>query len=198
MMIDALDNETMILQQLLTGDENSFGAVYRHYYPAVHAQVSHLVHSPDLAEDITQEIFLKIWESREKLQGVRSFKSYLFISARNHTLNVLKKAARSETGMSDVLRYIDKFRNTTEEEVQNNEYLRFIQQKLDELPPRTREIFRLCREQSRSYEEVATALGISRDAVKSRMVHAMKILRDSAEREMGLPLTVLLVMISRL
>ncbi|MEP7257326.1 MAG: RNA polymerase sigma-70 factor [Flavitalea sp.] len=198
MTINALEEETIILQRLQAGDESSFAHIYRHYYSSVNSQVLHLMHSPELSEDITQEIFLKIWESREKLNGIRSFKSYLFITARNHTLNALKRAARSEAGMSEIIRHFELIRNTTEDLALSNEYLRFIQQKIDELPPRSREIFRLCREQSKSYDEVAAALGISRDAVKSRMVHAMKMLSDAAEKEMGLPLSVVLLLIARL
>jgi RNA polymerase sigma-19 factor, ECF subfamily len=198
MNVNAVDNEEIVLKRLQAGDQNAFSDIYSHYYPSVHAQVLHLVHSPELSEDVTQEIFLKIWENRGKLPDIQSFKSYLFITARNHTLNVLKSAARSEAGMCEIIRHFEHFRNSTEEDVQHNEYLRFIQQKMDELPPRTREIFQLCREQSKSYNEVAASLGISRDAVKSRMVHAMKILRDSAEREMGLPLVVLLVLATRI
>lgn len=187
-----LDGETVILQQLQAGDGEAFSAIYRHYYSSVHAQVLHLIHSPELAEDITQEIFLKIWENRQKLPDIRSFKSYLFITARNHSLNALKSAARSEAGMSEIIRHFDIARNTTEDDVLSNEYLAFIQRKLDELPPRSREIFRMCREQSKSYDEVAAALGITRDAVKSRMMHAMKTLKNSVEKEIGLPFAVFL------
>lgn len=194
----ALDDEPMILQQLQGGDEASFSAIYNHYYSSVQTQVLQFVHSPQLAEDVTQEIFLKIWENREKLGEVRSFKSYLFITARNHTLNVLKGAARSEAGLSEIIRHFDMGRNTTEEDVLNNEYLAFIRKKLDELPPRTKEIFQMCREQSKTYEEVAAELGITRDAVKSRMVHAMKSLKNSIEKELGLPFAVFIVLVSRL
>ena len=100
--------------------------------------------------------------------------------------------------MSEIIRHFDVARNTTEDDVLSNEYLAFIRKKLDELPPRSREIFRMCREQSKSYEEVAAALGITRDAVKSRMMHAMKTLKNSVEREIGLPFAVFLVLLGRL
>jgi RNA polymerase sigma-70 factor (ECF subfamily) len=193
----ALDDEVVVLQRLQAGDETSFTTIYRHYYSSVQTRVLQFVHSPQLSEDIAQEIFLKIWENRDKLGEVRSFRSYLFITTRNHTLNVLKTAARSEAGMSEILRFFNASRNTTEDDVLNNEYVAFIRKKLDELPPRTREIFRLCREQSKTYDEVATELGITRDAVKSRMMHAMKILKSSVEKEIGLPFVIFLVLLNR-
>ena len=195
MDIQPLKEEDVLLKRLQAGDNNSFATIYNHYRVFVFERVLQLLHSPDLSEDITQEIFLKIWEHREKLSEVRSFKSYLFITARNSTLNVLKKTARSAAGMGEIVRHYDEVRNITEDHVQDNEYRKFISQKLDELPLRSREIFKLCREQSKTYNEVAAELGISRDAVKSRMMYAMKTLGDSAKKETGLPLKLLLAMI---
>lgn len=190
MFINQLDDEITVLQRLQAGDENSFNAVYQHYYPFVKRQVERLMHSPEMSEDVTQEIFMKIWEGREHLSEVRVFKAYLFIIARNHTFNVLKSIARSSSGMSEIIRHFDRSVNTTEDQVQDNEYMRFIRKKIDELPPRTKEIFILCREQSKTYNEVAAELGISRDAVKNRMVHAMKMLKRSI-----IPTVILFVLI---
>ena len=198
MYIKALEEEEVVIQRLQAGDEKSFALVYNHYYSSVQAQVLHILHSPEMTEDVTQEIFIRIWENREKLSEVRSFKSYLFITARNYTLNVLKSASRSEAAMGEIIRYLDKYRNTTQDQVQDNEYLRFINRQLEALPPRSREIFNMCRVQSKTYNEVAAELGISRDAVKSRMVHVMKTLRSSIEKETGLPLALFLALMSRL
>ena len=187
MFIDPLVDEDRILLRLQTGDEHSFNVIYQHYFSFVCIKVARLIHSPQLAEDVTQEIFIKIWEARSGLAEVKSFRSYLFITARNHSINVLKRAARCEEGMEEIVRHFHTTPHPANDEIQNNEYVKFIRKKMDELPPRAKEIFLLCREQSKTYSQVATALGITRDAVKSRMVAAMKLLRNSAEKEMGLP-----------
>lgn len=193
MFIKALEDEAEILGRLTDGDELAFTQIYHHYYSSVQSAVIHLLLSPQLAEDVTQEIFLKLWEQRNKLPHIHSFRSYLFIATRNHSLNVLKRAARSKAGLAEIIRHAETVRNTTEETILGNEYLAFIQRCLADLPPRSREIFRMCREQSQTYDEVAAALGVTRDAVKSRMMHAMKVLRASAEKELGLPLAILLI-----
>jgi RNA polymerase sigma-70 factor (family 1) len=187
MFIEPLVDEDEILMRLQTGDEHSFNLVYQHYFSFVCACVIRLIHSPQLAEDVTQDIFIKVWEKRSGLAEIKSFRPWLFIMARNHSINVLKKAARCEEGMGEIIRHFHRSPEAANDEILNNEYAKFIQNKLNELPPRAREVFQLCREQSKTYSEVATALGITRDAVKSRMVHAMKHLRNSAEKEMGLP-----------
>ncbi len=97
--------------------------------------------------------------------------------------------------MSEIVNSFVEERNSTEDELLNKEYYDYLQKALAVLSPRSREVFKLCREQGKSYEEVATALGISRNAVKNHMVASMKILRTSVERDLGISLGVLLVIL---
>src|SRR5688572_11419560 len=111
MTISPVPDEIDVLRRLQTGDESAFSIIYRHYYPFVLAKVQRLLHSPELSEDVTQEIFLKIWEARTKLVDVKSFVSYLFITARNHSINVLTSAARKEEGMGEIIRHFNRVSN---------------------------------------------------------------------------------------
>lgn len=181
--------------KLVFGDEYAFAEFYERYSSGILGFVKKFVHSADLSEDLTQEIFIKIWQCRSKLADVQSLKAYLYIVARNHTLNSLKKAFRSEVAMSEVINSFVEERNSTEDELLSKEYYDYLQKALEVLSPRSREIFKLCREQGKSYEEVATALGISRNAVKNHMVASMKILRTSVEKDLGISLGVLLVIL---
>lgn len=72
------------------------------------------------------------------------------------------------------------------------EYLELLNQALERLPERTREIFKMCRQEGKSYEEAAAALGISRNAIKQHMVFSMKVLSDFAEKDLGISLSILL------
>ncbi|MBL7737502.1 MAG: RNA polymerase sigma-70 factor [Chitinophagaceae bacterium] len=192
MFRDAPLNEKELICRMTEGDEKAFSLLYNHYCAGVHAFALQWVHSAVIAEDITQDIFLKIWESRERMPEIRSFKNYLFIVTRNHVLNTLKKASSSKAVFSEIFHHYRQAQNITEESLQSKEYLHFIRSRLEALPSRSREVFQLCRENTRSYEEVARELGISRNAVKNRMVYTMKILKDAAEKEMGLTLSVII------
>lgn len=178
--------------RLITGEETAFAELYDRYSAPVYQYIKKFVHSTDLAEDLTQEIFIKIWQCKSKLTEVRSIRAYLFIMARNHTLNSLKKALRSDVAMSEVLNSFVEERNETEEHLLSKEYHEYLEKALNALPSRTREVFKLCRQQGKSYDEVAVALGISRNAVKNHMVGSMKILSASAKRDLGVSLSVLL------
>ena len=189
------DTEEALFKQLIAGDANAFAEIYALHNRNIFHFVLKFVNSSPLAEDLTQEVFMKIWEGRSRLEDVQSFKAYLFITARNHTLNRLKEIFKSDVAMGEVIQGFVQLRNATEDEILNKEYLQFLKRILNTLPDRTKEIFKQCREQGRTYEEVAAELNISRNAVKNHMVHAMKVLRSSVKRELGISLGLLLFII---
>jgi RNA polymerase sigma-70 factor (family 1) len=184
------------LQQLLIYDDyRAFTVLYGRYSASIHHFLLKILKSAELTEDIVQEVFIKIWVNRKLLAEVKTFRAYLFIAARNRALDSLKAAFRSELAMSEIIRSFEVQRSTTEEDLLSREYLNFLNGVLNSLPSRSREIFSLCKEQGKSYEEVAGILGISRNAVKNHMVYSMKVLRNSAEKELGISLSILLVII---
>lgn len=190
------NSEKELLQQLIAGDESGFVGLYEIYNRSIFNFILRYVSSTPLAEDLTQEVFIKIWESRSNLVGVRSFKAYLFITARNHTLNSLKVVFRSEAAIGEVIAGFVGLRNDTEEDMLHKDYLVFLKKTLNELPARSREIFKLCREEEKSYDEVAKSLNISRNAVKNHMVHSMKVLSSSVKKEFGISLTIIIALLS--
>jgi RNA polymerase sigma-70 factor (ECF subfamily) len=188
----AVHNEKDLLQQLIAGDERGFAGLYDLYSPSIQKFILRYVNSSPLSEDLTQEVFIKIWENRAILADVKSFKAYLFVTARNHTLNSMKVIFRSEVAIGEVVDSFVHLRNETEEQLMHKEYLVFLRKILDSLPERTREIFRLCRDQEKSYDEVAKSLNISRNAVKNHMVQSMKVLRSAVKSEYGISLSLFL------
>lgn len=190
-------NDEELLKTMTRGEEKAFEAIYRLYGPAIHRFVLRYVHSAPFAEDITQEVFMKVWQNRERLIDVKSFKSYLYTTARNHTINSLKAAFRSKTGTFDVLTSFFNQRNDTEEELLQKEYRQFLKKILDRLPSRTREVFMLCREEGKSYKEAAATLGVSKNAIKNHMVLSMKALKPAVEKYLGLSLNLFLALLLR-
>ncbi len=170
--------ETILIDQLSTGDNLAFTKLYDHYYNAIYLFILKFVKFSQLAEDLTQEVFIKIWEDRVQLKEKESFSAWLFIVARNHTLNFLKKASRESVGMSQIVRNYQFEHNPIEEQMLDKEYHEKLREVLISLPDRTREVFRLCREEDRSYEEVTEILGISRNAVKKHMVRSNKVFKE--------------------
>jgi RNA polymerase sigma factor (sigma-70 family) len=108
--------------------------------------------------------------NRKNLQHIHSFKPFLLVSGRNHTLNNLRSIFRSEAATSEVIHSFERKRNNSEENLLSKDYHSFLQTILGTLPARSREILRQCRQQGRTNEEVVTDLGISKNAVKNHLV----------------------------
>jgi RNA polymerase sigma-70 factor (family 1) len=180
---------------MIAGDESGFAGIYEMYNRPVYNFIIKYVNSVPMAEDLTQEVFMKLWESRSNLTEVKSFRAYLFTTARNHTLNNLKVVFRSEAAIGEVIAGFIKLRNATEEDILHKDYISFLRKTLDELPARSREIFKLCREEEKTYDEVAKSLNISRNAVKNHMVHSMKVLGSSIKNEFGISLSLIIAIL---
>jgi len=184
-----------LLPLLHEGSEDAFAVLFERYHVTVKRFMLRYVQSEPLADDLTQEVFIKLWDSRLKLGHVTGFKGYLMVSARNRALNALRSIARSDAALGEVIHVYEQERSNTEEELLHKDYLVFLEHILNTLPERSREIFRQCRQEGRTYEEVAADLGISRNAVKNHMVYSMKVLRSSVEKELGISLAVLLALL---
>ena len=174
---------TLLLDAVAAGDGVSFSRIYDYYQPGVRTYVLRLVKIPELADDLVQEIFIKLWETRKTLPEVKCFSAFLFTIARNHSLNSLQAISRSNEALPELIRHFQTHR--VDDETLDKDYLQFIQKALTSISPRSREVFRLCREQTKSYEQAAAELGISRNAVKKHMVAVMRNLREAAAREIG-------------
>jgi RNA polymerase sigma-70 factor (family 1) len=184
------------LQQLLAcGDKAAYNELYSRYAIPVNRFLQKYLHAAALSEDATQDVFIKIWNKREQLKDVQSFKAYLFTMSRNQALDNLKTAFRTETALGQISASITEYRNTVEDDRLTKEYLSFIENTLATLPQRSREIFALCREQGKTYDEAAKELGISRNAIKNHMVLTMKVLSSKVETELGISLAILLAVV---
>ena len=85
------NNETTLLRDVAEGDGKAFRLLFERYWRSVYGVALAFTKSPGLAEEMVQDIFLRIWLKREKLSDVEKFDDYLFIVARNHIFNKLKK-----------------------------------------------------------------------------------------------------------
>ncbi len=164
----------------------AFDEIYKQYYQGIFGFVLNYVKSADVAEDITQDLFVKIFEQKEIFDRVENLKSYLFTSAKNSALNYLKKASREELTKHNLIRHYDAKKASLEDDLTDIEYFNYLQKCLGQLSERNKVVFDLCRNEGKSYEEAAQELGISQSAVKKHMVKSMKTLRLLLKKDFGL------------
>ncbi len=172
-----LTEDRELYLKLREGDERAFQVLFRKYYQAMCHFANQFVTNHETAEEIVQEMFVKLWEKRSVLNIETSVKHYLFRSVRNHCLNQIQHEKIKKQYASKVL-------ESASQEINPDDYflevglIKKIEQSIDSLPPKRREIFRLSREQGMKYKEIAEVLDISVKTVEAQMGLALKYLRE--------------------
>ena len=149
-----LNNESILLEQLAQSDSNAFTCIYNAYQPLLLQHSIQLLKTKTLAEDVCNEVFLNLWQNRHAMLQVQSLKAYLLTSARNRGINALKAAARSQKIKQELVNVFESASIDAEAGQLDKEYIAFIRKQVSELPPRSKQVFTMCREQGYSYDEV--------------------------------------------
>lgn len=154
----------------------AFQRLLDRYSPKIYRfSLSYLKNKQD-AEEIVQEVFLKIWKIREELSPEKPVDSFLFTIAKNGILNTIRKAKSERT----YLNYSNLYPRESvliDEELNFQELEKICQQAVDRLSPRRKEIYYLSREKHLSNAEIASQLGISVKTVENQMTSALAEIR---------------------
>ncbi|HVU54697.1 MAG TPA: RNA polymerase sigma-70 factor [Puia sp.] len=173
-----LHDETDLLARVAEGNDRAFGKIFHHYRPKIYSYAYQLFGNIQMADELVQEVFLKVWLNRDKLPHILKFDSWLFIIARNQVFDMLKLLAKETTARQQMARFLDPEANFVEDRIIDKENEVRLRDALDHLSPQQKLIFTLSRQQGLKHEEIASQLNISRNTVKTHLVHALKTLRD--------------------
>ena len=175
-------HEQTVLVKLQQGDSDAFLALYNHYHSALYHYILRFVKSPAIAEDVLQDVFLKIWEIKDRINPELSFKAYLYRICRNSVFKLLKKMAVDESLRIEVMQQLTQSVADADLKLLWQQYESILQTAINNLSPQRQKVFRLCREEGKTYDQVANELGISRNTVKEHMVLAMKLIKEHFEQ----------------
>jgi RNA polymerase sigma-70 factor (ECF subfamily) len=163
----AYPDEKDLLKRVAAGDETAFSRLYQQWWPFLGAHIYRITESKPVTEEIVQDVFLKIWQVRETLTEIQHFKSYLLIVSKNHALNALKKKARESAKWKA---YIEtESREPGQEADDSRSPYSLIDEAIDQLPPRQKQVYLLHRQERFTYRQIAGQLGISRETVKTHL-----------------------------
>lgn len=183
---NSLDKASPFLEKQWTrrvrerGDRDAFKKIFRAYYKRLHGFAKSYVGNIQEAEDIVQSVFLNIWAQRESWNPSISLKSYLFNAVKNEALNVLRHKRVVDDTEDDVIRKFKELKesNTNKKGVEAEELRQDIEEAIDDLPPRCRQIFMLSRKSGLTYNEIAQVLDLSIGTINTQMGRALKRLRN--------------------
>mgnify|MGYP006303477827 CR=1 FL=1 len=161
----------------------AFDAIYHKYSHKLYLFVLRYVKQEEDAEGIVQEVFIKIWESRKKIDTYQSFEGFIFTIAYNTTISLLRKRV-NETKSREYLKSLQQpeTAETAIDELHYKEIQEKVQKLLNELTPRQREIYHLSREEGLSHKEIADKLNLSESTVNNHLVTILKYLKSHLDK----------------
>lgn len=171
---------------MAAGDEAAFRILFDTYYDQLYAISLLYTKSLDIAEDLVQDIFVKIWVKREKLKGVHDLENYLFVLSRNTIFDWLKGRVLTTEHYPELAGYFQEDR-TPYDQVTFKELERTLDNVIEALPPQLQTVFKLSRLQGLSHDEIALKTGLSKQTIKKYIVRALLIVRKLLNDHPGLP-----------
>lgn len=177
MCADNFSEERSLILRLIEGDEDAFCELYATYKNRLIYFAMRFLKSRKYAEDVFQDAFTVVWQSRRFINPDASFSSYLYTIMRNRILNQLRNAANEEKLKESILSQALDYTEDTKREVMLNDLKSLISHALQQLTPRQREIFEMSREAQLSHKEIADKLGISVNTVQEHISTSLKLIR---------------------
>jgi RNA polymerase sigma-70 factor (ECF subfamily) len=163
--------------RIQAGDEEAFEALFRCYYEELCRFVQNQTGSAEVAEDLVQNIFLSLWRRRQDWEPKTTLRAYLFGAARNESIKHRKhQQVRSRWKRKEKEKAPPKKPDPVDK-LKSQELKRTIQQWVNELPERRRQVYLLSRQHGLTYREIARVMDISPKTVDNQMVAALKFLR---------------------
>jgi len=169
-------SEDDLLKRVSNGDRKAFTALYSRYLSALYNYVYPFFNNRSDTEEIVQEVFVTVWEKREKFASIEFLRGYLFRIARNRVLNYIRALAVRERGQREGEGQ-QHYQADTDHKLLYAEYYRIARQAIDQLPEKRREVFRLSTESDMSLQEIADYMGISKSVVKKQLYAATSFVR---------------------
>ena len=170
------ENDVLLVKQLKDRKEEAFVSLFGQYYNSLYHFAANYLCDPEAAHDIVQELFTDLFEKSAELNIVTSVKAYLFTATRNRCLSFLRSLKIKDTHNRNMLEahlYSD-----TVDAIEEPSILDELQEIVDKMPPKMKEVFRLRVVEDYKFKEIAEELGITENNAKVQMNGAVRMIRE--------------------
>ena len=170
-----LHNKNEILLEIAEGNQSAFEQLYVHYRDRIYTTAIRITESEADAEEIVQDVFVKLWSRRKSIASIESLDDYIFIMARNYTFNALKRVVRQKQNLLHAAKELSVA--TPEIILEDKDFQRVLNDAVDKLPPQQQTVYKLIKNNGLTKIEVAEKLGISPNTVKTHYDTAIRQVR---------------------
>lgn len=174
-------SDEQLFELLKAGHEKALEELIDRYWESMYKMVGYTFEDPHLAEDIVQEVFIQVWDTRQKINLRHSLKAYLFASTRYAIYRHVKKERLEQERLDEAdFLYIENF--NPQNELEYTELLLRVEEIVDQLPSRCREVYELSRVEQLTHKEIAAQLNLSPKTVENQLTIALRKLRKGLYR----------------
>ncbi|MEJ2882359.1 RNA polymerase sigma factor [Pedobacter sp. GR22-6] len=174
-LADTLQKNLII--RLKNGDELAFNELYSAYSKPMYLKILRMVKYKDTADELVQELFIKLWDNRTKIDVEKSFQSFMYTIAQNLVYNYFRKVASDNSLIESLLLRGTDPDLSAEELLLNKESYALLQQAIDQLSPQRKMAFNLCKMEGKSYEEASQLMGVSVPTINSHITQSLQSIR---------------------
>ena len=178
---ETIHTEKELLLLAAQGSEPAFTLLFNRYKHKLYSYLLSLTTSPQIAEDIIQDTFLKLWKDRASLKAIDYFNAYLFTMTRNLAINSFKRMARETAILAALQPQQNNPAATVADNLSLKEVEQLLHQTIQSLPPQQKLIYTLSREQGLKHEDIAHQLDLSSSTVRNHIVQALRTIRKKIE-----------------
>jgi len=175
MLTDCCDKE--LLDGLKQNDVSAFNTIYLHYSKPLYIYLLHKLKDPELCNDVLQDIFVAVWEKRDELIIAISIKAYLYQAARFKIIDIYRRDIKYQKYLAELAGYIILDPSAITDRIDNRKKLEEIENAVNSLPEKMKEIFILSRFEHQSNRDIASKKNLSQQTVKNQISKALRILR---------------------
>jgi RNA polymerase sigma-70 factor (ECF subfamily) len=175
--------ELNLFESFKEGDETAFTYFYDKYFRRITSFSVQFIYDQDEAENLAQEAFLHLWQTRETVESINGIQSFLYTYAKSKCLNMIRHNKVKDKFKNDVLNQkereldIEILNSVQFDTLELTELERLIQESISDLPPKTREVFIKKRFENKKNAEIAEEMQVTLKAVEAHMTKALKILK---------------------
>ncbi len=180
------------LLRVAEGDEMAFAELIRLYWRSVYGRALAWLKSAEEAEELTQDVFLRVWTNRQRVKELDNFENWLFILARNTTVSALRKKLSRPEFVAE--QDVEENRLRPDLWVERRQHYELLLKGISLLPERRQQVFRMSRLEGLTHEEIAERLGMHKDTVAQYIIKAVAFLRAYLQEYLGDTLLVILLM----
>ena len=168
-----------LIHLLKNDDETAFAEIYRRYAKSLADFTASKLFNLEDAQDIIHDLFVKLWEERKQLTITSNLKTYLFTITRHRIIDKIRRNITREEYAVMLQSLANAYQPSVEQQIAAKELQQTIENSLNELSPKVKEIYQLSREENLSISEIATKLKLSEQTVKNQLSTALMHLRKS-------------------